>query len=161
MEIQVAQIIFQIINFGVVFGALSYLLYKPVGKILADRAEKVAAGQVAAQKALVEQDKIEEMKKQIRQKAEKDAMKMLEEANKAATERKSKLIAQAKEEALAEVDRLRTAWNDEKRQSLKDMKGQFTDAIVSAASKVVGESVNAKTHARLIEEEFNTLVKSL
>ena len=161
MEIQVAQIIFQIINFGVVFGALSYLLYKPIIKILNERAQKIEEGQVAAQKAIAEQEKIEEMKKQIRQKADKEAAKMLEEVNKAAVDRKSKLTAQAKEEALAEVDRLRNAWNDEKRKSLKDMQSQFSEAVIAAAEKVVGESLSAKTHAKLIEEEFNTLVKSL
>ena len=161
MEIQVAQIIFQIINFGVVLGLLSYLLYKPILKILDERAKKIEEGQEAAQRAVAEQDKIEEMKKQIKQKAEKEAAKMLEEANKAATERKNKMIAQAKEEALAEVERSRTAWGEEKRKAVKDMRAQFADAVIAAAEKVVGESVTAKTHAKLIDEEFNTLVKSL
>lgn len=161
MEIQLAQIIFQIINFGVVFGALSYLLYKPIIKILDERAQKIEEGQVAAQKSLNEQEKIEEMKKQTKQKAEKEAAKMLEEANKAANDRKNKLVAQAKDEALAEVERLRTAWGDEKRKAVKDMKNQFGEAVVAAAEKVIGESLNAKTHSKLIEEEFNTLVKSL
>jgi len=37
MDIQLPQIIFQIVNFGVVVGALTYLLYKPVKKMLDER----------------------------------------------------------------------------------------------------------------------------
>lgn len=161
MEIQVAQIIFQIINFGVVFGALTYLLYKPILKILDERSQRIEEGQLAAQKAIAEQEKIEEVKKQTRQKAEKEAAKLLEEANKTATERKNKIIAQAKEEALQEVERLRLAWNEEKRKSVQDMRAQFSDAVIAAAEKVVSQSLTAKSHAALVEEEFKSLVKSI
>ena len=42
MDIQLPQIIFQLVNFGVVFGAIVYLLYKPTQKILDERAKRVA-----------------------------------------------------------------------------------------------------------------------
>lgn len=161
MEIQFPQIIFQIINFGVVFGALSFLLYRPINKILDERAKNIEEGQAAAQKALAEQASIDELKKQAKQKADKEAAKILEEATKAAAEKKSTLLAQAKTEALAEVERHRQAWLEEKRSSMQAMKAQFADAVIATAEKVVGESLTAKSHAKLIDDEFTALVKKI
>jgi F-type H+-transporting ATPase subunit b len=159
MEIQPLQILFQIINFSVVLGALSYLLYKPILKIMDERARRIEEGQVAADKAVAEQSQAEEMKKQIKQKAEKEAAKILDEAQKEAQTKRATILAQAKEEALQEVDRLRTAWQDEKRKSVKEMKAQFTDAVIATSEKVINESVNAKTHSKLIDDEFDQLLK--
>ncbi len=161
MEIQLPQILFQIINFGVVVGGLSFLLYRPIIKILDERAKRIEEGQQAAQKAIAEQTNIDELKKQVKQKADKEAAKILEEATKAAADKKSKLLAQAKEEALAEVERLRTAWNDEKRGSLQSMKSQFADAVIAAAERVVGESLSSKNQAALIDDEFAALIKKM
>lgn len=161
MDILFPQILFQIINFGVVLGALTYLLYKPVIKILDERAQKIEEGQVAAEKALAEQNQAEEMKKKTKQQAEKEAAKILEEANKLATTKASKIQAKAKEEALAEVERLRQAWNEEKRKSLKDMQRQYADSVIASTEKVLAQKLDAKAHAKLIDESFTSLVKSI
>lgn len=161
MDIQLPQILFQIINFGVVVGALSYLLYKPILKVLDERAKRIEEGQKAAQKAITDQEQMEETKKQIRQKAEKEAAKLLEEAVKAADQKKSQLTAKGKEEALKEVERLREAWNEEKRKSLLDMKTAFAEAVIATSEKVIGESVNAKAQTKLIDDEFAQLIKNI
>lgn len=161
MDIQLPQILFQIINFGVVLGALSYLLYKPIMKVLDERAKKIEDAQKAAQQAIVDQEQMEGTKKQIRQKAEKEAAKILEEAQKVADQKKAHVASKAKEEALKEVDRLREAWNEEKRKSLQDMKKSFADAVIAASEKVIGESVNAKAQSKLIDDEFAKLIKSI
>ncbi len=161
MDIQLPQIIFQIINFSVVLGALTYLLYKPVLKILDERAKRVADSQEAAQKAISEGEKLEEMKKSVKQKAEKDAAKLLEEATLAAKERRSQLLAQAKQEALQEVERLRQAWIEEKRASVQTMKTEFSQAVIATAEKVIGTSLDGKAQSKMIDQEFNNLIKSL
>jgi len=161
MEIQPLQIIFQIINFSVVLGALTYLLYKPVLKIMDERAKRIEEGQAAAEKAVAEQAHAEDLKKQIKQKAEKEAAKILEEAQETAQVKRAALLAKAKEEALQEVERLRQAWIEEKRKSLIDLKTEFTQAVIATSEKVVGESLDAKTHSKLIETEFNHLVKAV
>jgi F0F1-type ATP synthase membrane subunit b/b' len=65
MEINFLQILFQAINFGVVFGAITFLLYKPVMKMLDERAKKIAEGQSAAEKSIRERrDRSHEEKSQ-------------------------------------------------------------------------------------------------
>jgi len=161
MDIQLPQIIFQIVNFSVVLGALSYFLYKPIQKILDERARRVEEGQQAAQKSLTEIQQFEETKKTIKQKAEKEAVKLLEEAVTAAKERKAQLVIQAKQEATVEVERLRQAWNEEKRTSLQSMKQEFSEAVIATAEKVVGKTLDAKSHTKLIDDELSSLLKSI
>ncbi len=161
MDIQLPQIIFQIVNFSVVLGALSYFLYKPIQKVLDERSRRVEEGQIAAQKAITESQQFEEMKKSIKQKAEKEAAKILEEATQTAKDRKSQLLAQAKQDALQEVERLRQAWNEEKRMSMQNMKSEFTEAVIATAEKVIGSSVDTKSQSKLIDQELNSLLKSI
>ncbi len=161
MDIQFPQILFQIINFSVVLGALVYFLYKPVQKILDERAKLVEEGQLAAQKAIAESEKFEDTKKGIKQKAEKEAAKLLEEATQSAKERREQLLAKAKEEALQEVERLRQAWNEEKRASLQNMKKEFAEAVVATAEKVIGSSLDSKAQSKLIDQELSNLLKTL
>ena len=62
MNIVFPQILFQIINFSIVMGALWYLLYEPVMKIFSERAKRIEEGQLAAQEAIAQQEKIDELK---------------------------------------------------------------------------------------------------
>jgi len=159
MEIQPLQILFQIINFSAVLGALTYFLYKPILKILEERANRIEEGQAAAEKALIGQNQVEDLKKQVKHKAEKEAAKILEDAQTAAQEKRSSLLAQAKTEALLEVERVRTSWNEEKQQSMQQMKLQFTEAVIATSEKVIGQSLDTKAHSKLIEQEFEQLLK--
>ncbi|HYD35646.1 MAG TPA: F0F1 ATP synthase subunit B [Vitreimonas sp.] len=161
MEIQLPQILFQIINFFVVFGALSYLLYKPVKKILEERANRIEEGQLAAQKSLAEQHKIEELRKQAEKEAKKQAAEILEQAKKDATKQTEELASKAQEHAKAQLLKFQTEWQEQKKELVKELKQQFTESVVAAAEKVVGASLDKKAHAKLIDDELNTLLKSL
>ena len=81
MQIELTQILFQIINFGVVLGVLWYLLYKPVLKIFAERAKRIEEGQKAAAKALENQEKINEIKLKTEAESKKKASQVLKEAS--------------------------------------------------------------------------------
>jgi flagellar motility protein MotE (MotC chaperone) len=62
MEIQLAQIIFQILNFGVVLAALTYFVYKPVVKLLDERKAKIAQAAKSADEIQKEKEQLEETK---------------------------------------------------------------------------------------------------
>jgi len=66
MEINFFQIIFQIINFTILLLLLKKFLYKPILKILKQRAQKIEEGIEAAEKSIEERDKLEELKKSRR-----------------------------------------------------------------------------------------------
>lgn len=161
MEIQLPQILFQIVNFSIVLGALWYLLYKPVLKIFAERAKRIEEGQKAAQKAIEQQEKIGELKAKTTQDLKKESAKVLQEATKEAEDQRSVIIEEAKKQAAAEIERLKKNWEEEQAQRIQQMNQQLVEAVISASEKVIGQSLDKKAHSKLIDQELNQVLKSL
>lgn len=160
MDIQFPQILFQIINFGVVTGVLTFLLIKPVQKMLNERSERIEEAQKAAQATLAERQSIEDMKKKARRQAEEESATLVEEATAAAAQRKKQLISEAKSEAMAEIAKMRQEWLDEKQSMMDSMKASFTDAVFVTVEKVIGEA-DKKTHQKLVDAELKELLKRI
>lgn len=161
MNIQLPQIIFQIINFSVVLGALSYLLYKPILKMLDERAERIQEAQKAAAKTLEEQAKIEQTTKSTKQKAEREAQEILNEAKAAATAQKLEILKAAQEEAEQQLSKVKKDWQAEKAKLASEMKQDFAEAVLTVSEKVIGKSLDKKTHQALIDDGIKAIVTSL
>lgn len=160
MEIKLLQILFQIVNFSVVLGALTYLLYKPVLKVLDERQKRIVEGQRAAEAAIKDKEKLTELEKEVKQAAEKQASEILEKARESAKRTEAELLASARKKAEEEVEKLTSSWKDEKKQHLEDMRREFVSAVVATAEKVVG-TLDAKAHQKLIDAELEKLLKSI
>src|SRR5258708_6553222 len=140
MDIQFPQILFQIVNFGVVFGVLVYYLYKPVKKVLEKRSKKVEEGQKAAAVVLEEKKNLEDLKKKPLKDAEKEAAQLLEEANLAAAARRKELMAKAKDDIAAELSKERQAIKDELFSTKEHMRLEFNKAVFAVAEKFFAQS---------------------
>lgn len=160
MDIKLDQIIFQIINFGVVFGALTYFLYKPVTKLLEERAQKVADAEKAAAHTLRERDEIESLKSKTKSQAEKDAVKLLEKAKEQAAQLKKELEKQAKDEIRAEKEKAMKALEADKASMAREMQKEFAQAVYAVAEKLLGKAVDKKAHADLIDKSLKELAKA-
>jgi len=159
MDIQLPQIIFQIINFGVVMGAITFLMYKPIQKVLDERASKIAEGQAAADGLISEKKNLEVSKLKIEREAEKKAATLIEEAAKKATETKKEMVEKAKAEAQAEIEKLKLQWQAEKQQMVADMRQEMIETVMAVSAKVLGSKLDAKTDAKLIATELDKLTK--
>ncbi len=160
MEIKLDQIIFQIINFGVVFGALTYFLYKPVTKLLEERAQKVAEAEKAAAHTLHEKDEIESLKNKTKSQAEKEAAKFLEKAKEQAAQLKKELEKQAKDEIRAEKEKAMKALDADKASMTREMQKEFAQAVYVVTEKLLGKAVDKKAHADLIDKSLKELAKA-
>jgi F-type H+-transporting ATPase subunit b len=161
MDIQLPQILFQLVNFSVVLGALIYLLYKPVQKILDERAQRVAESQAEVDRIEEEGKKIEALKTKTKREAEKQATELLESAKKSATQRKQELIEQTKITLQADVKAAQARWQEEKKQLLADSKAQMVGAVVSVSQLVLGKKLDAKTDKKMIEEGLQKVLTEI
>jgi F-type H+-transporting ATPase subunit b len=161
MDIQLAQILFQIINFAVVFGALVYLLYKPVLKIFDERAKRIDEGQKAAQDAIETQANLDQLRKDSQLELKKQRASVVSKAQGEAKEQAQEILAKAKELAMLEVEKSRSNWEKEKNQLIKEMRSEMADAVVTIAESVIKKSLDAKTHKQLIDTQLDEVVKSL
>lgn len=157
MEINIAQILFQIINFGVVAGALTFLLYKPVLKTLKNRSEKIAESQKAAEQILTEREDLEKTKKQELEKAKRESAKIMSETSKEADTKKSDLMASARKEVKTFVEAEKEKWEKEKVQLMKNFQKELRDAVFVVTERVVGKGIDEKTHGKLIDDSIKQL----
>ena len=72
MEIRWYQLLFQVINFGLLIFVLNRFLYRPILKIVEQRNKKIEDSIRAAEATLKEKEKIAEIKKQVVAEAEKE-----------------------------------------------------------------------------------------
>lgn len=163
MQIDILQILFQLINFGIVVGALTFLMYKPILKTLQRRAEKVAASQKAADELIKEREEIEQIKKKESAKAKQEAAKLMNEAKEQVDEKKQELLKKAKEEVKAYVADEKAKWDKEKVNLKKSMEKEFTQAVFTVTEKLVGRAdvIDTKTHGKLIDQSIDEVLKAI
>lgn len=147
----------QLINFGVVMAALSFLLYKPVLNMLRERTERIEqslqeADQVKQQLANARRDYDAEIAR-----ARQEAAAILSQAQDRARVQESEIIAQARQDA----DRIRSDAREqavqERDQLLREVKDQVAELVTLAASRVLQSELSAQGHDKLIEESLAAL----
>lgn len=137
--IDVRLITIQIINFTVLAGLLSYLLYKPLLKILKEREETIAQGVKDAEAAGQALSAAEDEKKTIVSQAHQEAVEINERATGFAEESAAKIRATAEEEAAQKIkaaeERSRSLAEEAKRAS----EAEIAKLAVLAAERVLSE----------------------
>lgn len=161
MDINIAQVIFQIINFGVVFGALTYFLTNPILKFIDDRRKATEEAEKANQDAMTGREQIEAMKKKAKVQSDKEAEKVMEDAKAEAKELKAKLTKEVKEEISALRAKEMEKVESEKKGRLEEMEKQVSKLAVAVASKVIGAEVDEKKHKALISASLKDVAKAL
>ena len=161
MDIKLELILFQVVNFGVVFGALVYFLYKPVVKLLDERAKKTADAEKAAMETLKEREEAEAIKTKTKSQAEKEAGKLLEKAKEQSVALKKELSAEAKAAIQAERAKALKNWEEEKASMIREMQKEFAQGVYSVAEKLLGKAVDKKSHAELIDKSLKELAKAM
>lgn len=146
------QLLLQIANFLIIFGILSWLVWKPLLKAVDDRRRAVAEGLAAA-----------DAQKQAAAAAETERLKLLEQAKKEANE----LVAQTRDQLKAEREAFRqelhqeqerlTAQNQKELAGQKakledELKGSVRDLIVLAVGRVAGQLGDTQRVEVLVDE---------
>jgi len=152
-----------VINFIVLFVLLRLFLYKPVLKMLDERAKRTAEAmeQAEATKKEYEQARVE-VQKQI-EKGRQEGQAFIAQAMQVGERLKEESRQEATKQAQTIVDRTRSELEAERDKIVGDLRREFVDISISAAEKVIKETLDKEKHRRLIEEtlrESGTFKKS-
>jgi len=161
MEILFPQILFYLINFSVMVGVLSFLLYKPLLKMFDERAKRIEEGQKAAAEAMEGQAQIAQLKKDTQKKLDKDAAKIMEAAVKEAEVEKDRIIAAAQEEASLIMTSLQQKWQADQASRVKAMHEDLVRAVVLATEEIVKVKLKQADRQSLVEGELDKALKWL
>jgi len=145
-------LIAQMVNFGILVAVLTWAVYKPLLKVMAERRGKIERGlndAAAAQQKLHEfegwkHEQIAEFKKQA------DAI--IAEAVRLADVTKKEATTRAAEQATAIVQQAKVAIAAEKEQMMRELQRELSGLVVAAAAKVIPDQLTAEQHRRLVEQ---------
>lgn|SRR5690554_4662712 len=142
----------QLIAFGIFAWFCMKFVWPPITNAMDARQKKIAEGLDAAGRAerdlKLAQEKAAEMLRETKQ----TAAEIIEKANKTANE----IVEEAKQQARSEGDRLiasaKAEINLEVNRVKDDLRQQVSVLAVSGAEKILGASVDAKAHNKLVEQ---------
>ena len=132
-------ILIQVVNFGLLMAILTYFLYKPVLKVLAERQEKIAQGVKDAEEAGKAKAEATEEKKLVIATANKEAEAMTSRAKEHAVVKADEIVAAAQVKAgqVAKDASLRA--EEMKAAALKESEAEIAKLAILAAEKVLKE----------------------
>ncbi len=142
----------QFVNFAILFGLLFILLYKPMRRTFDERSNRIKESMDQAEQIKEQMARTEEQVKEQLATARREGQDILAQAAQMGDRLKEEARGEARQEAEVIVARARTEIELERDEAIDGVKRQFVDLAITAAEKVVRESLDREKHRRLIEE---------
>jgi F-type H+-transporting ATPase subunit b len=144
-------LISQIVNFLVLFGLLSILLWKPAKKRLDDRQAMLQKQVEDAEAAAQEREKIGLEREEALAEAKKEADKIIAQAQ----DRVGSIKADAEEQAREIIKKAREDAKQEEHNLLKGVRDQVGVLAIAAAQKLLGAALDESRQKALVDEFFS------
>lgn len=129
----------QALNFGALLAILSYLLYKPLFRIMDERQKKVAEGVRNAEEAARDLAQAKDKSNEIVGAAAREAEHLVAGARASAEERGASILKTAEERAAAALKDAQMKADEARRQALEQSKKEIARAAMLAAEKIMRE----------------------
>ncbi len=147
-------LIAQLVNFGVIILLLAVVAWRPLTRVLDDRAVRVAKQIEDAEVAAKARQNAEAEAEQIIERARREASSFADEARGRGEEAGQGVLAEARAEAEKIVAEAREKAQAERNRQLADMRDQVAGLAIAATRKLVGESLDEKRQRALVSEFF-------
>jgi F-type H+-transporting ATPase subunit b len=150
--INVPGLIGQLVSFAILFGLLTFLLYKPVRRILDERSNRIKESMEQAEQIKETMAQTEQRVKEQLEAARREGQNMLAQAGQMGERLREEAREQARGEAEVIISRARTEIERERDEAIEELRRQFADLAILAAEKVISETLDREKHRRLIDE---------
>jgi len=152
LGLNLPQLIAQVANFFVLVIILRLTLYKPVLKMLDERKKKIADALNAAEIARAEASSAQANIQAQLDTARKEGQEIVAGAQTIAQRIQADAREQSGRDREAALERARAEIQLERDRAIAELRAEFADITVSAASKVIGQSLDKQAHQRIIDE---------
>lgn len=142
----------QCISFAIVAGLLYKFAYKPILTVLAERRQRVAEGVANADRIKQELARTETMQREVLEKANVQAAKLIEEARAAAARVQEQETQKAIAQAEQIITKAREATLMERQRMLTELKREVVGLVIHVASATTGKILTPEDQQRLAEE---------
>ncbi|MEO6397406.1 MAG: F0F1 ATP synthase subunit B, partial [Tepidiformaceae bacterium] len=131
---------------------LRLTLYKPILKMLDERKQKIAEGLNAAEIARAEAAAAQANIQDQLVVARRDGQEIVAGAQAIATRIQAEAREQSNRDREVALERARSEIALERDRAIAELRGEFADITVSAAEKVINQSLDRQSHQRIIDE---------
>ena len=152
LGINVTGLVTQIISFGVLFGILSFLLYKPIVRMLDERSERIRDSLEASERARQEAASSQEETQRQLEEARAEGQQLIAQAREVADRFREEELAKARADITAERERAEANIQRERDAAIEELRGEFSGLAILAAERVIRRSLDESDHNDLIQQ---------
>ena len=152
LGINLPSLLAQLINFFLLLGVLYLLAYKPLLRILDERRRRIQEGLEASEEAKRRLAQTEQGVKAQLEKARQEGQTFIAQAQQIAARIQEEGRQQGRQETERLLARARSEIQLERDNALAQLRREFADLTITAAERVIRQSLDRQAHRRLIEE---------
>ena len=152
LGINLIGLITQVIGFVAIVVLLTWLLYKPLLRVLDQRSEKIKESLEASERAREEAAKSQEAMQHQLEESRAEGQQLIAQARDVADRFREEELAKAREEISAQRSRAEADIQRERDAAVEDIRREFAGLAVVAAERVVRRSLDDDGHEDLIEQ---------
>jgi|SRR3989344_1993538 len=160
LGIDVKLLLTQIVNFTIMLVILTKLLYKPILTALKDRKKKIAEGLAFAEKAKLEEEKMQKRQEEMLKDTRDEARVILENAKKEGKKLKDELLMEGKKEAEVQKKRMEQELEAKFERMQNDLLGKTVDIAAEMVKRLIPSLLNEESQHKLIISQLQKLEKS-
>jgi F-type H+-transporting ATPase subunit b len=142
----------QIINFGILLVILRLVAYKPIMRMLDERAARVRESLETAERIKEREADTTKQTEERLEEARREGQTLIAQAQQISARIQEEARQQAHGEAEALLARARNEIQLERDGAIARLRAEFADLTISAAERVIGQSLDRRAHRRLIDE---------
>ncbi len=152
-------IVANLVNFAILLGILSWLLYKPARKFINKRKEAIKNRIENAQEKEKEAQSLEEQKKEELIDARKKGREIIENAEKTAKQIKEESRKEAEEKADQIVEKKKKEAEKEMQNAKEELREDYINGAILGAEKILKREINRGDHRQMIESLMEDIEK--
>jgi F-type H+-transporting ATPase subunit b len=152
LGINLPVLIIQLVNFAFLFVVLKMFVFKPILKMLDERRERIREGLNAADRGREQAAEAERQALEQIEAARREGQTIIQNAQQISQRLQEEGRQQAQQQAEALLERARSEIQLERDNAISELRKEFADLTISAAEKVIGQSLDRAAHQRLIEQ---------
>ncbi len=163
LGISLPTLLAQIVNFGILFGLLYLVAYKPILRMFDERSRRIKESMEETESIKEQAAQAEEEAKKRIEAASKEGQEVVARAVRTGDEVRQKAQQEARPEAEALIAKARLEIQRERDEAIDELRKELTDLTIVAAEKVIERSLDKEAHRQLIDkvlEESSFLKKS-
>ena len=152
LGVNIPSLIAYVVNFVILLGILYLLAYKPIIRLLDQRADRIRESLSAADEARQEATNARSAIDEQVNEARREGQRLLDQSREAADRFRAEEMERARGEAEAFIERAHSDIQRERDAAIQEVRANFGDLAITAAEQVIRRSLDRQTHQELIAQ---------